>query len=91
MVDASVELGKVLGKLSVSQSATNEQLSGDDSAGSIGLYLSMGVKVSGVLKRTKYFWASTTLVFDHPVNGDLDVFAWDVGYSSSEALGDVTL
>jgi hypothetical protein len=83
---AGQEIGKIIGGLIANQSSTNEQLSSDDSSGSISAFNAELVKASGVITGNSKTWDTTALVWDHPINGDLDTFYWDADYDNSEVI-----
>lgn len=87
MADSATELGRYLASLSNQQSQLSSQISPDDSDPLLTLYNTDNIIVEGVLSVTTKLYATNSLIWNHPIQGDLDVFAWDGGYSSTSLQG----
>lgn len=82
-MDNSTQLGRMIGMLAVNQSNLSSQISPDESDPLMTLFNNEEVVIEGVMTLNTLLFSTSGLVWDHPVYGDLDVFAWDEGYAST--------
>ena len=88
---SALELGKVLGgNIRKTDSYRDDFLENEEL-----LDLLLGnlhsVNVSGKLIVSKNLFSSTALVWNHSVQGDLNVFEWNADYMGSEELVNIDL
>jgi len=83
-LDSTSQVAAIIGGLSREQGSIKESFA-DQGDSSFLLSPFESVKVSGEVVVTKNVYASDSLVWNHPVNGDLNVFVWNGGYDSSQS------
>jgi ribosomal protein L10 len=85
MVDA-FEVGRLLGRTVKDTAQYREDFVESEEVTDLLLASIKRIKVAGKLVITKNLISSSALVWNHPVQGDLNVFEWNATYDSSEEL-----
>lgn len=80
MAGEAQQLGRFIGNLSRKVDTVQENLNASESNAVLQIYSEQVIEVQGYYSLVRKNYALNTLVWDHPVYGDLDVFVWDGGY-----------
>jgi hypothetical protein len=87
----ALELGKILGGNIKKTDSYRDDFIENEELLDLLLGNLEGVNVSGKLVVTKNLFGSTALVWNHSVQGDLNVFEWNADYTGSEELVNIDL
>ena len=80
------KLGKELAASKQTESSLSDNISPDDPSEQIIIGAGGSVVVSGTIHVIGKEYDEDSLVFNHPIQGDLNVFVWNGGYSGDEVI-----
>jgi hypothetical protein len=86
MVSSSQEVGRVLGNLSKEQTVIKSNISPNEQNASAFIVNQEQLLFYGSLTVTANLYSSDSLVWNHPVYGDLNTQEWNGDYESSTLL-----
>lgn len=83
-LDPIKKLGRAIAGISNEQVTLQQNISAEDSTGLLQLAVSEQLVMSGTIQLVAQYYASTSFILDHPVQGALDssVYALDGGYNA---------